>query len=183
MPTPDLQRLAEAIRARATALGWMQQDLISAAHDLLSRTTIQNLWTGDASYAPSKRTRAALEQVLGWTAGSVESVLAGGSPTVADSAEEAESATPETLPHPPLPLAVQLTLEGGRILDYRVITVDVDGEPLSVIALAQTSVYDTEEKKEVLRKQLDAFGRMTSSMSFERTDGSSESEDDDVTGS
>lgn len=183
----DLQRLAEAIRARATALGWSQQDLISRAassRDPLSRTTIQTLWSGDGTYAPSRKTRAALERLLGWAPGSVDAVLEGGDPSVVESSEgrsERDASVPP--PTRSLPLAVQLRLEDGRILDHRVITIDVDGEPLTVIALAQTSVYDTGEKTDVLRKQLDAFGRITDSMGLLGGEEGGESEDDDVTGS
>lgn len=178
MPMQDFQRLADAIQARTTALGWSQQDLVS--HSRLSRTTIQKLWGGDTTYAPSRATRAAVERALGWSPGSVTAVLAGGDPTIAEVVEEGgrEASGPKAVP--PMPLKVQLTLEDGRTLDYDVVTIDVDGEPLSVIALAQTSVYDGDDKKGVLRKQLDVFARIVDLIRAEATpvaDGESEHDD------
>jgi transcriptional regulator with XRE-family HTH domain len=165
MPTQDFHRLAEAIQARTTALGWSQQDLVS--HSGLSRTTIQKLWQGDGTYAPSRKTRIALEQALGWERGSVDSVLAGGDPTVRrDGTQASDVQVDDVSPPvrgssaPAFPMRVQLALEEGQPLDYDVLEFEVGGRPMSIVAWAQTGVYDTEEDRAALREQLAMFHRL-----------------------
>jgi transcriptional regulator with XRE-family HTH domain len=166
MPIQDFQRLAGAIQARATALGLSQQDLVSRSG--LSRTTVQKLWQGDDTYAPSRRTRVAIEDALDWAPGSVEAVLAGGEPTVrreasvetetiaSDSPAAARSLTTVT----DMPLRVQLALGEGRPLDFDVLEFEVGGRRMSIVAWAQSGVYDTEEDREAALEQLKMFHRL-----------------------
>jgi hypothetical protein len=164
---PDYPRLAAAIQARATALGWNkpQSELIRRATS--SRGTVQRLWSGKSATYPGPGTKADIEDTLGWTRGSIDTILAGGEPTTR---REASDESPSTDPHAsahasasapePLPLPVQLARENQRLLDYDVITFDVDGEPVTMAFLAYTGAYDDEGKRDVLRKQLEAFGKL-----------------------
>lgn len=77
--TADWDRLAGAIRERRTALNMSQQQLADAAG--VTRSTIKNL---EGARQPTRLPPSitAVEQVLGWTAGSGRAVLNGGEPTI-----------------------------------------------------------------------------------------------------
>lgn len=77
--TPDLDRLARAIKAACKARGWLQEDLIRES--TIGRSTIQRLWKGAAGVMPTPGTKRQLEETLGWGRGSVDAILAGGDPT------------------------------------------------------------------------------------------------------
>lgn len=162
---PDYPRLANAIQARTTALGWKQRDLIQRTH--ISRGTLQTLWKGVDVPPPSTATKLGLEELLGWERGSVDEILAGGEPTArreapenteADVGGSPASARASTLND--MPLRVQLALEEGRPLDYDVLEFEVGGRTMSIVAWAQSGVYDTEEDRAVALEQLKMFHRL-----------------------
>lgn len=162
---PNYPRLADAIQARARELGLTQEQLVTRSG--MGRTTIQRLWKGTADNEPAKRTKNDLEQVLGWVTGSVDAVLADGDPTVRRETSDESSGNPLeavaaaiATAGADLPLAVKLAIETGKLLDYDVQYVTIDGEELAVITLAKTGTYDTEEKRAAIRGQLELFGRI-----------------------
>jgi hypothetical protein len=59
-----------------------------------------------------------------------------------------------------MPIPLRLALEEGNLLDYEVVTFDVEGEPVTFGAFVKSGVSLDEESREVLRKQLEAFGRV-----------------------
>jgi transcriptional regulator with XRE-family HTH domain len=71
MPEPDYDRLAKAVRARRTSLGLRQADLG------VSTARIGQIEQGKAAPLSALST-AAICRALGWTADSIERVLAGG---------------------------------------------------------------------------------------------------------
>lgn len=74
----DHERLDHAIEARTIELGISYVELAVRAG--LSEISIRNLRKGRANFRA--RNLRKLEIALGWTAGSIEAVLAGGDPTV-----------------------------------------------------------------------------------------------------
>lgn len=89
VPDEDVLRLGERITAARARLRLTQQELADEIG--VSVKTINNLETGRTG-PPRPGTRTRLEDALGWSAGSIRTVLAGGQPTVTsrNSASEAE---------------------------------------------------------------------------------------------
>lgn len=169
---PDFPRLAQAIRERASALGWKQRDLIQHTH--ISRGTVQTLWRGVEVPLPNSATKNALEDALGWERGSVDEVLAGGEPRIRVPSRERQSSS-SRMDGTRLPLRVQLEMAKGQLLDYDILEFDVAGKPFSFVAFAQTGAYDTEEAQEALTEQLETFRRM---IERARMEGQSVNEDE-----
>ena len=180
----DYSHLAEAVRARARELGYTQDDVIRISR--LGRTTVQRIWSGSVAHTPSRATCIALEKALGWAPGSIAAVLAGGEPTVRrETSGDGEvqvneaSAPARASARPEFPLRVQLALEDGRPLDHDVIEFEVAGRPFSIIAWAQTGVYDTEEDRAALWEQLKVFHRLMGQL---RREGDAAADGESVTG-
>lgn len=179
-PMPDYPRLAKAIQARATALGWKQRDLIQRTH--ISRGTLQTLWKGVDVPPPSPATKIGVEDLLGWERGSVDAILAGGEPTTRPQAPEgaegdanaASAAAPRASTLTDMPLRVQLALGEGRPLDYDVLEFEVGGRTMSIVAWAQSGVFDTEEDRAVALEQLKMFHKLMGTL---RREGEVETDD------
>lgn len=157
----DYKRLATFVREAREARGWRQEDLAAAAHIGLS--SVQNVEAG----RPFTRIPASLRKIdaaLGWEEGSCHAVLRGDEPTPRRETSENSVASGDAdafaSARRPMPVPVQLALEEGELLDYDVVTFEVDGEPVTMVALAKTGVASNEQKREVLRKQLEVFGRI-----------------------
>lgn len=155
---PDYSHLARAVQRRARELGYNQEDLILVTG--LGRTTVQRIWGGTVLHEPTAKTKRLLEASLRWEPGSVDALLAGGEATPrqsASAAEAPEGADGESeTPGENLPLAVQIALEFGRLLDYDVYTTDVDGDPMQMIQIAVTNA----QAVDALKKQLERFGEI-----------------------
>ncbi len=153
----DFDRLAHAVREAREARGWRQEDLADRAH--VGIGSVQNIESG----RPFKRTPtsfAKIEDALGWERGSCVVTARGGDPaprkTSPASAAPAGADSQSETPAENWPLAVQIALGFGQILDYDVYTTDVDGEPLQLIQLAVTNA----QAIEAMKKQLDRFGEI-----------------------
>lgn len=152
--TMDFDRLAHAVREARDARGWRQEDLAARAH--IGLGSVQNIEAG----RPFRRTPTSfpkIEDALGWERGSCMAIVRGGQSTPRASAPapvraDAQSETPGEN----LPLAVQIALGFGQIIDYDVYTTDVDGEPMQMVQLAISSA----QAIEAMKKQLDRFGEI-----------------------
>lgn len=124
--TTDWDRLAGAIRERRKVLDMTQQQLADAAG--VDRSTIKNL---EGARTPKRlpSSIAAVEQALGWTSGSAQTVLAGGEPTIV---------IPPTGEYPPaqdpfqpladrLPVSVLDELSTGEVYAADIHDLTVDG--------------------------------------------------------
>jgi transcriptional regulator with XRE-family HTH domain len=83
MPTPDLHRVADAVRNRRGDLGVTQQDLAHLAG--VSVGTIANLES--AGRWPWVRNRTLVEAALGWQTGSLDRIGRGGEPAPVEQAD------------------------------------------------------------------------------------------------
>jgi transcriptional regulator with XRE-family HTH domain len=158
----DFTHLARAVREARAELELSQAELAQRAG--VSERTIKNLEQG--SYTRWPHTIDAVEVALGKPEGWARTIARGelterrqtpGDTQVAatDTPANASASAARNLPVP-----VQLALEHGELLDYDVVTFDVDGEPVTMVALVHTGAADDEHKREILRKQLETFGRI-----------------------
>lgn len=162
--TPDFGHLAEAIRLACAGRGWSQEDLIRESG--VGRSTVQRLWAGRAGVMPNRTTRAQLERALGWAAGSVDDVLAGGEPT----ALSAKSGHESPNSHAPeasgergergLPIAVQAALNRGETFDTDIIDLSRPGESFELIVIAKAGTYDAMRDKELMRARTEQWMRI-----------------------
>lgn len=99
--TEDWKRLGRYIKDRRERLRLTQQGMYARGGP--SVATIRNLEAGEqTSYRP--RTRDQIEQALGWAAGSVDAILAGGEPSVPSSTSSPPTGHAEpNAPAPPPP--------------------------------------------------------------------------------
>lgn len=164
----DWNRLAQRVRQRRDDLDITQAELAALAG--VSVMTVRNMENGRA-FRRIPPSFPLISLALGWEPTGWRDVAEGREPTLRrqsadvpsdnqDQASAHANATSTADPNPELPLAVRVAIETGQMLDYDVIHFDVDGEPMSVIALAQTGVYDTEEKRAALKEQLEIFSRI-----------------------
>jgi len=78
----EWQRLANAVNDRVVELGIDQAELVRRSG--LSQPTIRSIMDGDPRGLPRPKSLRKLAVGLGWSAGSVEIVMAGGAPIVED---------------------------------------------------------------------------------------------------
>lgn len=123
--TANWDRLAGAIRERRAVLGLSRQQLADAAGVTLS--TIKNL---EGARRPTRlpSSMGAVEQALGWTAGSGREVLNGGEPTIVATAA---GYPPAQDPYQPLanrlPVQIIDELSTGEVYAAEIHDLTVDG--------------------------------------------------------
>lgn len=147
----DFRHLADVLQAACAARGWLQEDLIRESE--VGRSTIQRLWSGNASVMPNRTTRGQLERTFGWQPGSLEIVLAGGEPTLL-SEQHAEAPRPAgTTRDSDLPVAVDSQLKKGALFDSEVVDLSRPGSPMHIVVVARVGTYDgSQEKIEQMRE-------------------------------
>ncbi|MEV6081276.1 helix-turn-helix transcriptional regulator [Streptomyces sp. NPDC052069] len=126
----DSARLGAALKATRLARDPKLTQEGAAAALNVSRATVQNLerGTGSAKVSPTVRAYA---QLLGWTADSVDRVLAGGEPRIAGEPGAEPSATFEPSR---LPLRIVDEIEsGGALVDTAVIPLGEDATMVIVV--------------------------------------------------
>jgi transcriptional regulator with XRE-family HTH domain len=134
----DWARFGRAVKAARAAGDMTQEELATAAG--VGVSTIQTLERGSRHYARVTANHRAVAQALGWTGDSVERVLAGGEPTVAEaplqpvSMGDAASAAPVDDLLDGLTERARLALQGGTVVDADVIDLAPD-DPDSVAVL------------------------------------------------
>jgi transcriptional regulator with XRE-family HTH domain len=166
----DYTHLAREIRQARAELDLSQVELAERAG--VSEKTIKNLEKGEFTRWP--HSIDAVERALGKPEGWARAVARGQTPI------ERTSETAPTVPDA-APIPLRLALEDGRFLDYDVVTFDIGGEPVTFGAFVKSGVSLDEERREVLRKQLEAFGRIKGHIRREAevADESDASSDDD----
>jgi transcriptional regulator with XRE-family HTH domain len=145
----DWTHLASALKEARKELGITQAGLADAAR--VSLKTVKNLerghrftrWPDSADLVA-----AALGKPEGWAR-----AVALRRETPADQAAHASVADATPIP-------LRLALRGGAFVDYDVVTFEVEGEPVTVGAFIKSGVSLDEQGLDVLRKQLEAFGRI-----------------------
>ncbi|MFE3855231.1 helix-turn-helix domain-containing protein [Streptomyces griseorubiginosus] len=139
----DWARLGEKLKSSRIARGMEQQQVAAAIG--VKRGAVRNIEQGNiAKLTPTVRAYGAL---VGWTDGSVEAVLAGGDPTLAEGgAARTDGATSD------LSLHVQESLRRGPLLESRVQEVTTPaGRVLATIVLRGDEGLTPEELLEALR--------------------------------
>lgn len=181
----DFKRLGVAVRQAREARGWRQEDLAAAAHIGLS--SVQNTEAA-RPFTRTPTSHRKIEAALGWEPGSCAAILRGGEPTPRREGTPPPPPRRPTGTAPPvpdtMPIPLRLALEEGNLLDYEVVTFDVEGEPVTFGAFVKSGVSLDEESREVLRKQLEAFGRVRGHIRREAqapdvADGADAQSDDD----
>ncbi|GAA3032813.1 transcriptional regulator with XRE-family HTH domain [Streptomyces olivoverticillatus] len=135
----DWGRLGTAVQAARKAKGLTQPQLGELIG--VSRATVQAIEQG-REFAKITHTLRALETPLGWKAGSIENVLAGGDPTYkASDTEPDNAAMPITDDSQALPLRVRQALGEGHLLDATIIDLPAEGsdEPDAQIVIVVKS--------------------------------------------
>ncbi|MFD6421075.1 helix-turn-helix domain-containing protein [Streptomyces sp. NPDC060198] len=113
----DWARLGAALKAGREDLGLEQQQV--AERIGVKRGALRNIEVGDVSrVTPTVRAYA---RTVGWTDDSVESVLAGGDPTIPDTPAPHSVATLADVTPDELPLRIKAALAAGPLLDAVVI--------------------------------------------------------------
>lgn len=146
------ERLGEAFKtARATHTPRLTQEDVQRALDV-SRATVQNIERGKV-FGKVTTTHRAYARLVGWTADSVDTVLAGGEPTMAE--DEDDSAAPESSAPVPdgLPLRIAEELTTGQLLDTMVIRLPGGGQ---AVVVARGKENGTPEE---IQAALDAWKR------------------------
>ncbi|MFB8035913.1 helix-turn-helix transcriptional regulator [Streptomyces sp. NPDC056004] len=125
----DWVRLGEAFKAaRVAHEPRLTQDDVQRALDV-SRATVQNIERGK-EFSKATASHRAYARLVGWTEDSVDTVLAGGEPTLAAGSD---SASAEGAPVPDgLPLRVAEELASGPLLDTMVIRLPGGGQAVVV---------------------------------------------------
>lgn len=146
----DWVRLGEAFKAaRATHAPKLTQDDVQRVLDV-SRATVQNIERGKVFSRPTPSHRA-YARLVGWTDDSIDTVLAGGEPTIAT----ASTAVPEpSAPVPDgLPLLIAEELTAGQLLATMVIKLPGGGQ---AVVVARGKENGTPEE---IQAALDAWKR------------------------
>lgn len=122
----DWARLGKALKAARQAMGITQEEL---AADLgVSRSVVQGIERGKAHSKPSMTMRAYARRA-GWTAESIEDVLAGREPRPASQPEPVAGEAPSGLP---LRIVDELS-DDGALLDTVVVPLDGDARMVVVV--------------------------------------------------
>jgi transcriptional regulator with XRE-family HTH domain len=171
----DHDRLGKALTRSRNDRGWRQTDAVEAAKrlgygELLSRATVQRYERGEpfVSIARVSTTLAAFEKLYGWTAGDAKKVLEGGVPTLVrdpvevtiQDADVTDGSGRDGDRRSDLPMDAQIALERGRLIGVDVLQWEVEGEEFSLIIVARTGEYDTEEKRAVAMRQAEEWARI-----------------------
>jgi hypothetical protein len=156
----DFARLAQAIRAASASRNWLQEDLIRESG--VGRSTVQRLWKGASQVMPTLTIKSQLERTLGWTPGSIDTILDGGDPTPLSGSSTSATSAPE----PPatadtqsstLPLAARDVLEQGELLDTEVIDLSRPGADFHLLVVAKVGIKDDAEKREKMRDVIEQW--------------------------
>lgn len=141
----DWARLGAVLKAARQERGTNQVEMGERIG--LSRSAVQNIERGSIKkVSPALR---AFAREVGWTDDSIEEVLAGNPPTMAEHAEPAQ-ADETGAATSGLPLRIARELEGGQLLDSTVIPLSDDGGGRMVIVVRGQPDASPEEIKRAL---------------------------------
>lgn len=162
--TESWDRLADAVRARRSALRLTQQELADNAG--VNVMTIRNL-EGLRRFTRMPATVGKVERALGWEVGSAEAVLSGGDPTLVSvsvngRAPNVTSGADDASEIRGLPAGIRAALSEGEHLAGDVIDLSEPGSGFRLIVVAQRGLYTTPEDIETLRKQMKEWMRIQS---------------------
>jgi len=140
----DYARLGEQLKAARTARRPRISQTDAAAALGVGRSTIQKMESGGAGQVTPTTLRA-YAQWLGWSADSIERVLAGGDPVPA---EETQHALSDAVPDASLPPDIEYELREGRVLGGQVFNLGPDDSDGQIIVLYQGRKDATPEEVE-----------------------------------
>lgn len=143
MDTP-WARVGAAVRTERKAQGLTQADLAGRAG--VSTGTIRAVERGQ-EFQKVTPTHRAVGRALGWTESSIEAVLDGGEPTLAD---EAPAAAMPSTGLEGLPYRIARALADGTALDTRLKTIGPGGE---IVILLKTHDGATDEEKQAILRE------------------------------
>jgi hypothetical protein len=128
----------------------------------VGRTAIQKLERPATVYTKVQPLHRVVAGILGWTAASVDLVLAGGDPVMADQSPSASPAPAQSAGRPDapnlpadLPERALLALLGGRVVDAEVIDLapdDPDAVAVLVLKRGASTTVTTEQMREDLKR-------------------------------
>ncbi|WTW96569.1 helix-turn-helix domain-containing protein [Streptomycetaceae bacterium NBC_01309] len=130
--TRDWVRLGLAVAAARNAHGWTQEELADLAN--LGRSTVQAI-EGGRKYVRIPSSVLVLERVLGWPAGTVEEILAGGDAPAIERTEPAASASPRDQFARGMPLRIAQELATGDVVETAVLDLSDDAAGVRLVVV------------------------------------------------
>jgi transcriptional regulator with XRE-family HTH domain len=152
----DWKRLAEAVRHERTRRNLTQLQLADAAG--IVEASLQKLERGDG-YTRMPSTPYRVAEHFGWTLGSIEDILGGGSPTLSAAVVPAETEGAEPGFLRGMPLRVAEVLQRGEVVDTEVLEFGPDGARMEMIVVLRRREGGAAVDPEQMRLGLERWTR------------------------